>query len=257
MSCGVGAGTSPSTVRLTNHAHPDAQPPHRSAPRKAGRGSPSLPGEKEAGGEKEKGEDSREPVKPALAVFCLALLCGCASLPREPKPPAATIAAGGSSVTQTGTADVPARAEVMEESRSVPLPSGSELLIDERAGTVSVRLSSATTLTSATRTERAEAPRAYQPRAPPTPSDLADGRATLLYRVGLAVGLALGVFGLVRGWDLVMYGGGAIAAACAAGLFVARHPTLFAVIGLGAALAVVGPIIWHAKLKRLPTPAPA
>jgi hypothetical protein len=96
---------------------------------------------------------------------------------------------------------------------------------------------------------------AFTPDKPPTigeeKSAQADYWTTLGLRVGIAVGAALAIFGLVRGWDMVMYGGAAISGACLFGLFVQKHPTLLLIIGLGAALVVVGPIIWHTKLKRL------
>lgn len=64
------------------------------------------------------------------------------------------------------------------------------------------------------------------------------------------VGLAVGLFGLVRGWDFVMYGGGAVAGACAFALFIQAHPLVFVVIGIGVALKIVGPLLWHTKLKH-------
>jgi len=69
--------------------------------------------------------------------------------------------------------------------------------------------------------------------------------------IGTLVGLAAGIFGLVRGWDLIMYGGGAIAAACLFAIFVQNYPWILAIIGIGAALAVAGPYLWHTKVKHL------
>jgi hypothetical protein len=70
-----------------------------------------------------------------------------------------------------------------------------------------------------------------------------------VYRIALIVGIAAAIFGLVRNWDLVMWGGAAMAGAAACGLFVQRHPVLFAVIGGGLALGIAGVLIWHLRLK--------
>lgn len=185
------------------------------------------------------------------------LLSGCGSIPRIFNPAAATVTAGASAVTQTGTAEVPASAEVVTDTRSVPLPSGTEIIFDEALGTVTLRLSQATTLATTTRTERATAPRSYAPPAPPTPVDEAQGRAALLYRLGLVLGGAAGVFGLVRGWDFVMWGGGAVAAGCALGIWLDRSPAALAIVGGGCAFAIAGVIAWHFKVKpALPSSPP-
>jgi hypothetical protein len=60
---------------------------------------------------------------------------------------------------------------------------------------------------------------------------------------------------LVRGWDFIAYGGGAIAAGCFTGMALASVPAwLWAVFGVGATACIIGPVIWHTKLK--PTAAP-
>jgi MFS family permease len=77
-------------------------------------------------------------------------------------------------------------------------------------------------------------------------------------RLGLVAGIAAGVFGLVKGWDFVAWGGGAIAAGCVAGMALASVPPwLWAVFGVGAAACVIGPVIWHTKLKPRAVPSPA
>lgn len=116
-------------------------------------------------------------------------------------------------------------------------------------------LSAPTKFRSATHREKISAPVNHTPPAPPSPADLADGRAVWVYRLALLAGLAAAVFGLVRGWDFVMYGGAAVAVAAAVCLFVKSHPVAFAVIGAGVALAGAGVFVWHFRLKEKQTPA--
>lgn len=195
-----------------------------------------------------------------FAVFFLCLPSGCALVTARPKPPAGASQAGEVKVEQKGDAAVPAKAWSVTNAATVPLPAGSEVTFNEKLGTLSVKLSGETILTTTMRTDHAEGPQAFTPPAPPTPSDEANGRAVLLMRLGVVAGIAAGLFGLVRGWDFVMYGGGAVAGACLFGLFVERHPVLFIVAGAGVAAAVVGPWIYHTKLKRVtgpPSPLPS
>jgi hypothetical protein len=112
-----------------------------------------------------------------------------------------------------------------------------------------------------TRTESAATgPAAFEPPAPATPTEEAAGLASLWMRLGLVAGIAAGVFGLVKGWDFVAWGGGAIAAGCVAGMALASVPPwLWLVFGVGAAACIIGPVIWHTKLKPkvASSPAPA
>lgn len=189
-----------------------------------------------------------------FAVFFLCLPSGCALVKRTAKSPAATTTAGDATVSQTGDAAIPAKAWSVTNAASVPLPSGSEITFNEKLGTLSVKLSGETILTTTHRTDHATGPQAFTPPAPPTPSDEAKGKAVLWLRLGLVAGLALGAFGLVKGWDLLGLGGGCIAAACFLGLSIEAIPVwLWTVFGVGAALAVVGPALWHLKLKKLPS----
>ena len=73
--------------------------------------------------------------------------------------------------------------------------------------------------------------------------------------LGLIVGVSAAIFGLVRAWNLVMWGGVAVAGACAFGIFVQQAPWLFAIIGAGVALKFAGPYIWHTQIKpTVPSP---
>lgn len=178
---------------------------------------------------------------------------GCGLVHRVVTPPAATVTlAGGAGLTQTGDAQTPAKVTSDTTVSTVPVPAGSTVIVDEKKpGVISVLLAGQSEIKTQARKETAEAPQAFKPAAPPTPSEEADGKATLYYRIGVALGIAVGAFGLVRGWDLMMYGGGIVAAACLAALFFQKHPVITALIGAGVAVAVVGPILWHTKLKHL------
>lgn len=191
----------------------------------------------------------------ALIIFLFALCLGaCSLLPKKlAQPPAATITLpSGAAVTQTGDAQKPASVSTDTTTTTLPLPAGTEFVFDQKLpGVVTLRLSHDSALTTETKTEKAEAPQAFTPPAPPGPVELAAGKARLFYGGGLVVGLALGLFGLVRGWDMIMYGGGAVAAACGFAIFAQSHPVLIGIIGAGAALAVAGPALWHLKLKQL------
>ncbi|MFA6287744.1 MAG: hypothetical protein WC661_10215 [Opitutaceae bacterium] len=181
-----------------------------------------------------------------IALILVGMLSGCQS---------GRARAGSTSVKQTGPAQTPARAEAKDAAATFTAPAGSKVEFNEKLGTYTVTLSGPAVIAMTAHTETATAPQAFTPPPPPTPSDQANGRAMWFYRIALFGGLAAGLFGLVRGWDFVMYGGGAIAAAALIGLFIASNPVLFAIIGGGVALAGAGVAIWHFKLKHLPAAA--
>jgi len=184
------------------------------------------------------------------ALLLVACLFGCAT-PRA----RAGIVNGVPVVDQSGPIAEPARAAVETASAVVPIPTGSIVILPPDADPsrpVEIRLSGPTELRTETRREAVEGAKSFTPPVPPTPADEADGRALWFYRIGLGIGLAAALFGLVRDWDFVMYGGGAVAAACACGIFVQKHPALFGLIGAGIALAIAGVWVWHSRLKKQP-----
>jgi hypothetical protein len=158
---------------------------------------------------------------------------------------------------QKGPAEIPAAVEVADTVRTLPIPKGSQIVSNAEAHTITVLPAAPTTLTETTRKETATGPQSFQPPAPPTPAEIATGRATLYFQFGIAGGLALALFGLVRGWDFVMYGGSAIAGGCTLALLIDRNPLMFALIGVGLALCIAGPLLWHTKLKRVIETEPA
>lgn len=194
-----------------------------------------------------------------LIVLFLALLSpGCQSIRAvASRPPQASVQAGGVSVDQEGAAASPATASTATTTTAATIPPGVQVTAHPDGSltwTTAAPLSVVTTHTA----ETATGPAAFTPPAPPTPTEEAAGRASLWMRLGLVVGIAAGVFGLVKDWDFVAYGGGAIAAACVAGMALASIPPwLWAVFGIGAASCVVGPVIWHTKLKARAPPSPS
>lgn len=185
-------------------------------------------------------------------LFCavaLGLLAGCTTARRVVSPVARLITPSGVTVSQEGDAKTPAKVETNTATRTVPLPAGTSIIFDEKLGTVTLQLSKDSTLRTETRIERAEAPQAFTPPAPPSPVEETAAKVHGWFWVGLVIGVAGALFGLVRHWDFVMYGGIAIAGGCAFALFVQAHPLVFVLIGLGVALKVVGPLVWHTKLK--------
>jgi hypothetical protein len=190
----------------------------------------------------------------SFLLLCALLLAGCALVRRTAIPPAAKVTSGATTVEQTGEARVAASAKAEEKTQTITIPAGSTVWQDVETGQFRYTLGAAVPLRTQTRTESVTAPGAFEPPAPPTIAEekaaQADYWTTLGYRAGMFIGGAAALFGLVRAWNLVMWGGVAVAGACLTGLFVQSHPTLLLIIGLGAALAFAGPYLWHTKLKK-------
>lgn len=189
-------------------------------------------------------------------IIILLLLAGCSLVPGlHTRPPAATITLpSGAQLGQSGDAQKPASVATAATVTTIPLPSSSLVILDEKKpGIVTLQLAAQSELKTETRSEKAEAPQAFTPPAPPTPVEISAGRVSVWFWCGIVAGVAAALFGLVRGWDMVMYGGGAVAAACGFALFVQAHPALIGIIGAGAALAVAGPYFWHTTHKDNPS----
>lgn len=188
-----------------------------------------------------------------IRIIILAMIlpfCAC-STGRRALPPVAAIATPtGASLTQSGDAAVPASVSTKTATQTMTLPAQSAVWIDAKTGAVEYRLAKDTPLTTTTTTEEAKAPQAFTPPAPPTPTEEKDAQVQVWYRIGVAIGMAAAIFGLVRGWDMVMWGGASVAGACLFGLFVKSHPLLLVFIGAGIALKFAGPYIWHTQLKN-------
>ena len=198
------------------------------------------------------------PIKVSVLAICLSL-AGCQSgwWKKEPvrhiaESPSVVVSDKGA-VEIKGDSQVQPKVETKQSEATLILPGGSTFDFNERLGTVRLTLSKASQM-ALNRTETAiDGPRSFVPDKAPTISEekqaQSDYWVNLGMKAGLVLGAAIAIFGLVRGWDFVMYGGAALAAACGFGIFVEKHPTLLFIIGIGSALAVVGPIVWHTKLK--------
>lgn len=189
-----------------------------------------------------------------LLIVCA--LAGCAQQTRRNAiPPSATVGAGTAAVEQKGEAQVPASAKVEEKRQTVTLPAGTVVWQDAKTGEIRYRLGVDAPLVATIKVEQATAPAAFQPPAAPTVHEEAQADAdkwtVIGYRVGVFVGIAAAIFGVTRGWPMVMWGGVSVAGACLAGLFIKSHPVLLVFIGAGVLLKVVGPLLWHTKLKHL------
>lgn len=189
----------------------------------------------------------------SLVSFCL--LTGCNKKPVRhvaESPSLVVTPTGGVSIS--GDSQVAPKVDTAKTDSVLPIPEGSTFVFNEKLATVTLTVSKATSL-ALNRTEtKVEGPKSFTPDKAPTIAEEkaaeSDFWTMLGLRAGIAIGAALGIFGLVRSWDMVMYGGIAISGACLFGLFVQKHPVLLAVIGLGVAACVIGPIIWHTKLKN-------
>lgn len=186
-----------------------------------------------------------------LFAACLAMLVAGCALPgrptRPPKPAEGSAQAGRVALTQTGTAETPATARSIATAETIPIPAGSTVSIDT-SGTVTITPAAPTTYTAARSDDSATGPQSFTPPAAPTPADEAEGRARLLYRLAIAAGGVAFLFGLIRGWDFVAWGGAALSGGAALGLFM-QHPLALALVGGGMAFALAGVLLWHLVLK--------
>ncbi len=190
----------------------------------------------------------------AYRYWCLIfLLCGCSFLPKRKLVETPTLTTPD--VQLRGDAKVPAKVDTKNTTTNLPLPEGSRFVFDQTLNTMTLTLSKASTLTAQQTVTAVQGPTAFEPEKGPTVGEISTAKAEYWTYVGLMAGLAVGgaaaLFGLVRDWDMVMYGGACVAAACAFGLFVHRNPVILVFIGLGVAAAVVGPLLWHTKIKPL------
>ncbi len=181
-----------------------------------------------------------------LVVLVAVLVVGCA----PGRAPRARIDRPGLyQLYQDGLAQTPATTTDKTSSAAATIPPGVPVTAHPDGSitwTTAAPLSVVTTRSESTAT----GPASFAPPAPPSPADEAEGKARLWLWLGIVAGGAAGVFGLVRGWDMVATGGGAVAAACVAALALQRVPSwLWAILGAGLAAALVGPWIWHRRIK--------
>lgn len=135
------------------------------------------------------------------------------------------------------------------------VPEGSRFEFNEKLGVMSLVMAKASEIVVNRVQTAVKGPVAFEPDKGPTIGEEMEAKSDFWTSIGLKAGVFLGVslaiFGLVRGWDYVMYGGVAISIASLFGIFIQKHPALLLIIGIGTALAIAGPLIWHTKLKKL------
>lgn len=187
-----------------------------------------------------------------LLLVCVVIMPGCVSPKNWFHKVSAVVKTPTTEVRQAGDVAQPAQVTTQTTKTDVPIPAGSTITIVTPAKTDDKKPDPV--LVSTSTTEHVVGPTSFQPSAPPTPSQLADGQVKIWFWIGLAIGLAAAIFGLVRDWNFVMYGGIAVASACAFAIFVQAHPLVFVVIGLGIALKFAGPWFWHTQMKNKQPP---
>lgn len=154
-----------------------------------------------------------------------------------------------------GDTQIQPKVDIKRSEATITLPEGSTFDFNEKLGVVRLTLSKAAQM-ALNRTDTAiEGPKSFTPDKAPTIKEEKQAESDFWTDIGMKIGMVLGgaiaLFGLVRGWDMVMFGGAAISGASMTGLFVSRNPSLFLLIGGGLALALAGPYLWHTKIKNL------
>lgn len=186
----------------------------------------------------------------------LATLVGCQNKPvrHVAESPSLEVKPQGG-IVMKGDTPVQPKVETKKSEAVIALPEGSTFEFNEKVGLMRLTLAKASQM-ALNRTETAvEGPKSFTPDKAPTIQEEKRAESDFWTDIGMKVGMVLGgaiaLFGLVRGWDFVMLGGAAISGASMAGLFISRNPGLFLLIGGGLALSVAGPYLWHTKLKNL------
>lgn len=191
-------------------------------------------------------------MKPILLLVGVVFLSGCATPLNFFHKVSAVVKTPTTQMKQVGDAAQPATVTTSTTKNEFPIPWGAKVVVEmPSAPTPAVP---PPIMTTSTTIEHVVGPTSFQPPAPPTAGALADANVKIWFWIGLAVGVAAAIFGLVRDWNLVMYGGIAVAGACAFAIFVQAHPLVFVVIGLGIALKFAGPWFWHTQLKNKQPP---
>lgn len=184
----------------------------------------------------------------------LILLAGCKSAPQRhvAETPSVVVGQAGD-VAMKGDTPNPAKVNTSTSESVMPIPEGSTFVFNEKAGTLALTLSKATQIAVNRKETMVEGAVAFTPDKAPTLKEEKDAQSDYWVKLGLYAAVFVGggaaIFGLVRGWNLVMLGGGSTLGAGLFGLFIERHPLILVVIGVGVALKFAGPYLWHFHLK--------
>lgn len=134
-------------------------------------------------------------MKPAAVLLCLAL--SACSLGRLQAPKATVTTPAGAIVKQSGPAEIPANVTVSTSTSTLPIPAGSVYVIPAAPNNKqppaenkqqTVTLSADSVLSVTTKTEHAEAPRAFTPPAPPTAAQQAAAAGIRWFYVAALLG---------------------------------------------------------------------
>lgn len=196
---------------------------------------------------------------PVHVGLVLLALSGCQTGPvrHVAESPAVTVSQQGE-VKLSGDAQTPAKVDTNKTNAILPIPEGSAFEFNEKLGTFRLVLAKATQM-AVNRTETTiEGPKSFTPDKAPTIAEEKSAQSDYWVKLGLyacvLIGGAAAIFGLVRDWTFVMWGGVAIGGSALFGLFVQKHPILMLFIGVGAALIAAATILWHTRLKKLEQP---
>ena len=168
--------------------------------------------------------------------------------------PSLVVAPGGQ-VEMKGDTPVQPKVNTATGQSRITIPEGSRIEFNEKLGTMTFWMPKAAEFVSNSTQTAIEGPSSFTPDKAPSVKEEMDAKSDFWTVLGLRSAVALGVFaiifGMVKDWNLVMYGGIGLAGAGLFGLFVQRHPILLAIMGIGVAAAVIGPTLWHTKIKKL------
>lgn len=200
-------------------------------------------------------------MKPAGALLCL-FLAAC-STGRVQAPRASLTTPTGAKVTQTGSAQTPAAVTVTTSTETLPVPAGSVYVIpaatnDKQPGADdkprTVTLAADSTLTRTTITERAEAPRAFTPPAPPSAVETAKAAGIRWFYVAALLGfVAAGLLAWTQHWLAAVK----VAAGAACLPVLAHFFSSTIAMTVSAALIALGAgiwLAWHLLEARKPSP---
>lgn len=183
-----------------------------------------------------------------LAVLWLALLAGCSARPgaapyiKADLPHLGTFDLGGDAAQ-------PGSLATSAGGASIDIPAGAAVTV---APDGAITFTAAEPVRIETRTASATlgGPVAYPPPAAPTPSDNADATARLWAWIAAGLGVVGLALGFLKGWPLVRAGGLCLAAAAVAILALQAVPDwIWAIVGLGAVLALAGPLLWRFVIR--------
>jgi hypothetical protein len=137
-------------------------------------------------------------MKHLILLVLIVTTTGCNTFKKKPISPFQSVNPTGE-IIQKGDSPNPGTVTTNKEQTNVSLPAGTTITFNEKLGTYTLNLPSATVLSRSGTTVEAKGPTAFTPPAPPTPSDEAEGK-TVVYRWFLFSGaLLLGGFLCYRG----------------------------------------------------------